>query len=185
MGLQPTLTREEYLEKIKMLQEHIQLGDIYEVNFCQEFVAENAEIEPTEMYAVLNKKTRAPFSVFQKNNEHFLFSGSPERYLKKSGNKVISQPIKGTARRSQHQAEDLEIKTVLENSVKERAENVMIVDLVRNDLSITAADNTVEVEELFFFPMGVIKEVFTDRLHFVCVFVQDSPSCNNHLLFLS
>ena len=149
VGLQPTLTREEYLEKIKMLQEHIQLGDIYEVNFCQEFVAENAEIEPTEMYAVLNKKTRAPFSVFQKNNEHFLFSGSPERYLKKSGNKVISQPIKGTARRSQHQAEDLKIKTVLENSVKERAENVMIVDLVRNDLSITAADNTVEVEELF------------------------------------
>jgi para-aminobenzoate synthetase component 1 len=149
LNLKPTLTKREYLEKIKTLQQHIQLGDIYEVNFCQEFIAENVEINPLQLFDAVNRKTRAPFSVFNKNNTHYLCSGSPERYLKKVGNKVISQPIKGTARRSQNQAEDLEIKTALENSIKERAENVMIVDLVRNDLSITAADNSVHVEELF------------------------------------
>ena len=149
MALKPTLTKSEYLDKIKTLQEHIQLGDIYEVNFCQEFIAEDVEINPLHLFDAVNKKTRAPFSAFQKNEQHFLCSGSPERYIAKKGNKVISQPIKGTARRSQNQAEDLQIKNALEHSVKERAENVMIVDLVRNDLSITAADNSVEVEELF------------------------------------
>ncbi|MCT4624688.1 MAG: anthranilate synthase component I family protein [Schleiferiaceae bacterium] len=147
--LTPTLSKSGYLEKIKSLQDHIQLGDIYEVNFCQEFIAEDIEVDPLELFHSVNKKTRAPFSVFQKNSEHYLCSGSPERYLQKKGNKVVSQPIKGTARRSQNQVEDLEVKNALESSIKERAENVMIVDLVRNDLSITAADNSVQVEELF------------------------------------
>ncbi len=149
LNFKPTLSKEEYLEKIKTLQNHIQLGDIYEVNFCQEFIAENADVEPLKMHAALNKKTRAPFSTFQKNNTHYLSSGSPERYMRKTGNTVISQPIKGTAKRSQNQAEDLAIKKALESSIKERAENVMIVDLVRNDLSIAAADHSVRVEELF------------------------------------
>lgn len=149
LALTPTLNKAEYLEKIKALQHHIQLGNIYEVNFCQEFIAEDVDLNPLQLFDAVNRKTRAPFSAFNKNHSHFLCSGSPERYLKKVGNKIISQPIKGTARRSENQSEDLEIKMALENSMKERAENVMIVDLVRNDLSITAADHSVHVEELF------------------------------------
>ena len=127
---------------------HIQRGDIYEANFCMEFFAESASINPPEIYKKLNAVSEPPFAVFFKNNSHFLLSASPERYLKKVNSKIISQPIKGTAKRSANLMEDEAIKQQLSSSEKERSENIMIVDLVRNDLSRTAAKGSVEVAEL-------------------------------------
>jgi para-aminobenzoate synthetase component 1 len=140
--------KDEYFGRVNKMLGHIQRGDIYEANFCQEFYAENTEIDPLRTYLKLNSITRAPFSTFLKLNDKYLLCSSPERYVKKLGNKVISQPIKGTAKRSQDIQEDRLLVTALENDEKERAENIMIVDLVRNDLSKSALKGSVEVEEL-------------------------------------
>ena len=127
---------------------HIHRGDIYEANFCQEFYAEDTTIEPVETYNKLNQISHPPFATFLKLNDKYLLSASPERYIKKEGNTIISQPIKGTAKRSDNIIEDQQLKKELENSEKERSENIMIVDLVRNDLSQTALKGSVKVEEL-------------------------------------
>lgn len=140
--------KDEYFSRVNKMLAHIHRGDIYEANFCQEFYVENTEIDPLRTYLKLNSITRAPFSTFLKLNDKYLLCSSPERYVKKLGNKVISQPIKGTAKRSQDIQEDRLLVTALENDEKERAENIMIVDLVRNDLSKSALKGTVEVEEL-------------------------------------
>lgn len=140
--------KEEYFSKITSLLSHIHRGDIYEANFCQEFYSENTTINPLETYDKLNRISRPPFATFLKCEDKYLLSASPERYLKKVGSKIISQPIKGTAKRSNNSIEDQELKHQLEHSEKERSENIMIVDLVRNDLSHTAIKGSVEVEEL-------------------------------------
>jgi para-aminobenzoate synthetase component 1 len=141
--------KKTYLEKVKILKQHIQEGDIYEVTFCQEYFSDNAKINPVSTYFRLNAKTDAPFSCYFQYGEKHLISASPERFVKRDGNKLISQPIKGTARRSTDPSEDLQIKKGLFENEKERSENVMIVDLVRNDLSKIAEKNSVTVEELF------------------------------------
>lgn len=140
--------REEYLKRVKELQEHIHRGDIYEANFCQEFYAEGIELDPMKTYQRLNSISFPPFAAFLRSGFRYLFSASPERYIKKLGPQVITQPIKGTARRSEDPAEDRKIAEDLSRDEKERSENIMIVDLVRNDLSRTAAKGTVKVEEL-------------------------------------
>ncbi len=140
--------KDEYFKRVNQLLKHIGRGDVYEANYCQEFYAEDTEIDPFQTYQRLNMISEAPFAAFQKLNDKFLLCASPERYLRKIGNKVISQPIKGTARRSSNSLEDLHLKSELKNDEKERAENVMIVDLVRNDLSKSALKGTVLVEEL-------------------------------------
>ncbi|NDI99015.1 anthranilate synthase component I family protein [Flavobacterium sp. LaA7.5] len=142
------ISKENYIDKVGKMLEHIHRGDIYEANFCMEFYAENAIINPLETYEKLNAISEPPFAAYLKNNKQYLFSASPERYLKKEGEKIISQPIKGTARRSTDMAEDEAIKQELVVNEKERSENIMIVDLVRNDLSRTAAKGSVQVEEL-------------------------------------
>jgi len=142
------ISKETYLEKVSKMLEYIHRGDIYEANFCMEFFAENAPINPLEIYQKLNAISEPPFAVYFKNNQLFLMSASPERFLKKEGTKIISQPIKGTARRNADAVLDEQSKIDLESNPKERAENVMIVDLVRNDLSRTATKGSVEVEEL-------------------------------------
>ena len=142
------ISKENYLNKVSKMLEHIQRGDIYEANFCMEFFAENAQINPILVYQKLNSISQPPFAVYFKNNQHFLLSASPERYLKKEGNKIVSQPIKGTAKRFEDEVLDNQSKIDLENNPKERSENIMIVDLVRNDLSHTATKGSVEVEEL-------------------------------------
>lgn len=141
--------REAYLEAIRKINEHIQYGDIYEVNYCIEHYAEQADIDPVSVYLKLNENNPAPFSNFCKWDGRYLISASPERFMRKIDNQVISQPMKGTAKRGKDDAEDAELKKQLLESEKERAENVMIVDLVRNDLSRTAKPKSVEVEELF------------------------------------
>ena len=142
------ISKENYLLKVSKMLEHIQRGDIYEANFCMEFYAENAKIDPLEMYHKLNTISEPPFAVYFKNAAHYLLSASPERYLRKEGLKVISQPIKGTAKRSFDLEQDEQFISDLAQNEKERSENIMIVDLVRNDLSHTATKGSVAVEEL-------------------------------------
>jgi para-aminobenzoate synthetase component 1 len=142
------IPKEDYLKKVSSMLHHIQMGDIYEANFCQEFFAENADIHPLETYLKLNAISTPPFAVFLKLTDLFLLSASPERFIRKEGNKIISQPIKGTARRAADLEEDYKLSRALENDPKERSENIMITDLVRNDLSRTATRNSVQVEEL-------------------------------------
>lgn len=146
--LKSRLSKEEYLDKLESILEHIRRGDIYEVNFCQEFYETQKEINPIQTYFDLNEISKAPFSCFLKLKDKFLISSSPERFIKKKGNKIISQPIKGTAKRGLTPIEDQDIKIQLQQSVKDTTENIMIVDLVRNDLSKTSIPGTVKVEEL-------------------------------------
>lgn len=148
LTIQQRISKESYLEKAGQMLEHIHRGDIYEANFCMEFYAEDAVINPFEMYQKLNAISEPPFAAFFKNYKQYLLSASPERYIRKEGEKIISQPIKGTARRSTDANEDKAIQHELYKNEKERSENIMIVDLVRNDLSRTAAKGSVEVEEL-------------------------------------
>lgn len=140
--------KDEYHHKVNKVLEHIKRGDIYEANFCQEFYAENSEINPVEVYQHLNQISEPPFAAFLKMEHQFLLSASPERYIKKEGSKIISQPIKGTAKRLVSKIDDDKIASDLSRDIKERSENVMIVDLVRNDLSKTAKKGSVKVEEL-------------------------------------
>lgn len=142
------ISKDVYVQKVNQMLHHIHIGDMYEANFCMEFYAENAIINPLEKFRKLNEISQAPFSVFFKNHKHFLLSASPERYLKKVGETIISQPIKGTSRRFADPIEDEKSKNSLASDEKERAENIMITDLVRNDLSHTAQKGSVEVKEL-------------------------------------
>ena len=148
INIKQRISKENYLSKVSKMLEHIHRGDIYEANFCMEFYAEKVQIKPLEIYQKLNAISEPPFAVYFKNNFQYLLSASPERYLRKEGLKVISQPIKGTARRSFDVEQDEQLITDLAKNEKERSENIMIVDLVRNDLSHTATKGSVQVEEL-------------------------------------
>lgn len=148
VNIQQRISKEVYVEKVGKMLEHIHHGDIYEANFCMEFYAENKSIHPLEKFLKLNEISQAPFSVFFKNHQHYLLSASPERYLKKEAERIISQPIKGTSRRFTDVADDESSKNNLVIDPKERAENIMITDLVRNDLSRTAQKGSVKVAEL-------------------------------------
>ncbi|MGB4774779.1 MAG: anthranilate synthase component I family protein [Daejeonella sp.] len=142
-------SRADYMHTMKQIKEHILRGDIYELNFCQEFFSENTSLNPVEAFLELNSISPTPFASFFKNDQHYIISATPERFLAKRGNKLISQPIKGTSARSENPVEDENLKEQLKNNEKERSENVMIVDLVRNDLTKSAKPGTVTVEELF------------------------------------
>jgi len=148
IAIQQRISKMNYLDKVSKVLENIYQGNIYEANFCMEFFAENAVIDPIEKYIKLNEISQPPFAVFFKNNKHFLLSATPERYLKKEGKLIISQPIKGTAKRFLDAGVDEKSKMQLAFDLKERAENIMITDLVRNDLSRTAQKGSVEVIEL-------------------------------------
>ena len=146
--VQARIDQKKYLEQVQKMQEYIHKGDIYEANFCMEFYAENATIQPLEKFQKLNAISQPPFAVFLKNNQQYLLSATPERYLRKEGEDLISQPIKGTAKRYEDPVADEKAKDDLASNPKERAENIMITDLVRNDLSRTAQKGSVQVEEL-------------------------------------
>ena len=141
-------SKDSYFDKVNEMLRHIERGDIYEANFCQEFYSEDATIDPLKTFEHLNAISKPPFATFLKLGSHFALSASPERYLKKEGTTVISQPIKGTAKRLSNASEDKKMIEQLANDPKERSENIMITDLVRNDLSRFAKKGSVEVEEL-------------------------------------
>ena len=147
-NIKKRISKEKYLKKFDAILKHIQKGDIYEVNLCQEFYSENADIDPLSIYFKLNSITHAPFGNFLKINDKFILGASPERFVKKEGVKIISQPIKGTAKRIANLRKDKKMVKWLSEDPKERAENIMIVDLVRNDLSKTSIEGSVLVEEL-------------------------------------
>ena len=143
------VSKKKYINNVNLIKEHIQRGDIYEMNYCQEFYAEKTNLNPFETFTRLNSISKAPFSCYYKVGDKYLLSASPERYIKKVGSKIISQPIKGTRKRGKDLEEDERLKIELYEDQKERSENVMIVDLVRNDLSKIAKKNSVKVAELF------------------------------------
>ena len=148
--MQHRLDRAEYIQKIKSLQAHILKGDCYEINFCQEFFSESAHIDPLLVFQKLIKISPNPFSALYKINDKFLLCASPERFLVKEKTKITSQPMKGTIKRNLLDAAEDEIfKHELKKSGKDQSENVMVVDLVRNDLTRICKDNSVKVEELF------------------------------------
>jgi para-aminobenzoate synthetase component 1 len=149
INIQTRISKVGYLSIIARIKEHINRGDIYVTNFCQEFFAEGAEIDPLTVFFKLNEISPNPFTAFFKWKDNYILCASPERFLAKRGNKLISQPIKGTAKRGKDDAEDEAIKQELRNHTKEQQENVMIVDLVRNDLTRSAKQGTVKTEELF------------------------------------
>jgi len=144
------IKRPEYLDTIKSLQGHIRRGDCYEINFCQEFYAEEIDIDPGAVFSALSRFSPNPFSAYYKNGRRYLLCASPERYLKKTGREILSQPIKGTLHRvlGDKEKDKLQIEKLLSSS-KERSENVMVVDLVRNDLSRVCKVGSVRVDELF------------------------------------
>ena len=146
--LEPNLSRKEYLENIQKIKQHIQQGDIYEMNYCINYSAVSNNFSPFESYLRLSELTEAPFSVYANFEKHSILSASPERFIKKMGNTISSQPIKGTAKRGKSLQEDDKIAEELERDEKERSENIMIVDLVRNDLSKIATRSSVSVESL-------------------------------------
>jgi para-aminobenzoate synthetase component I len=147
---QPRFSKQHYTAVIEKLRNHIVRGDCYEINFCQEFYADNAQIDPVSVYHLLSTISPSPFAAFYKLSDKYLLCASPERYLKKEGNTIISQPIKGTGKRDLLNSQtDLLNKESLYNSAKDRSENVMVVDLVRNDLSRLCIEGSVQVEELF------------------------------------
>lgn len=148
ISLQHRISKSDYLSKTQALQQHIARGDIYEVNFCMELYAEHVIIEPHALFQRLNEKAKPPFAAFVQIDDKYLLSSSPERFLKRVGDQLISQPIKGTAKRHIDQIQDAEEAFQLQNSEKERAENTMIVDLVRNDMSRIATKGSVQVKEL-------------------------------------
>lgn len=145
----PRTPKEKYISNVNRIKSQIEEGDFYELNYCCEFYAEATVIEPLSVFKKLNDSASAPFSSFFKLDDKYLLCSSPERFLKKQGTQLISQPIKGTIRKGKDAQENEQLKQQLQNDSKERAENVMIVDLVRNDLAKSSKPGTVKVAELF------------------------------------
>ncbi|MBC8110655.1 MAG: anthranilate synthase component I family protein [Verrucomicrobia bacterium] len=148
--LQNRTSKEKYLSSLEKLKNHILEGDMYEINYCMEFFSEDAHINPREVYLALNELSPMPFSAYLKIPPNkYAICASPERFLKKKGSQLISQPIKGTAKRGENIEADTLLISQLRNSEKEQAENMMIVDLVRNDLARSSRTGSVAVQEMF------------------------------------
>lgn len=146
---QPDFKKKEYLQTVKQLKKHLQAGDIYEITFCIQLIGKVAIDKPYAFFNHLCKVNPNPFAALVKTGDIWIISASPERYIVKRDDVLASQPIKGTAGRDTNLKLDAELKSNLLKSEKERAENVMIVDLVRNDLSRIAKKGSVHVPELF------------------------------------
>ena len=141
--------KERYLKNLIDLKQHIQNGNIYEINYCIEFYADNVEIDPIETFIHLNAISKAPYASLVKLKDDFIIGASPELFLKKEGDILFTKPIKGTSKRGNNKIEDELLKDNLFNNIKERTENVMAVDVARNDLSRIAQKGTVSVNKLY------------------------------------
>ena len=147
--LKATTSGEEYIQKVIQLKDQIQRGNIYEINYCIEFTADNCNIDPFSLFFKLHRLAKAPYAALFKTGDDFIISASPELFLKKEGNHLSTKPIKGTVRRGTNQLEDETLKHELQNNIKERTENVMAVDVARNDLSMFATKGSVQVNKLY------------------------------------
>ncbi|WP_400190755.1 aminodeoxychorismate synthase component I [Hymenobacter sp. B81] len=147
--LRARMPKADYLAAVAAVREDILNGEVYELNLCQEFYAEAVALDPVDVFRRLNAASPTPFAGFCRWHDHYLLCASPERFLAHHDPVIISQPIKGTIRRGATPEEDERQRLALLNDEKERAENLMIVDLVRNDLARVARTGTVQVPELF------------------------------------
>ena len=144
------ITEQEYKNILVSLKKHILKGDCYEINFCQSFFAKDVSVDPLFFYHKLSAISPNPFGAFYKLNDKYCLCASPERFLKKTNTTLISQPIKGTSKRDlTDEVLDTANKNYLLSSDKEKSENVMVVDLVRNDMSKVCLEGSVHVKELF------------------------------------
>ncbi len=147
--LRPRMPQAAYLAAVEAVREDILNGEAYELNLCQEFYAEGVALDPVAAFWRLNDVSPAPYAGFLRYHDHYLLCASPECFLTQQQGVISSQPIKGTRRRGSSPAEDEAQRRALLHDEKERAENLMIVDLVRNDLARVARPGTVRVPELF------------------------------------
>lgn len=149
LKLRSRTSKEDYLKNVSALKNNIQKGNIYEINYCIEFYADHAHIDPLNVFLKLNSLAKAPYSQLLKLGDNYVISASPELFLEKKGMTLITKPIKGTIRRGKSEKEDLALKNELQNNIKERTENVMAVDVARNDLSMFAEKGSVHVNKLY------------------------------------
>lgn len=147
--VQQRVGRDEYIRAVKGIREEILNGEIYEMNYCIEFFAQAVGFSPVPLFLELNQVSPMPFAGFFKMEDKYLLCASPERFIRKEGELLISQPIKGTIRRGNAPEEDARLREKLATDEKEIAENMMIMDLVRNDLSKSSRTGTVQVAEMF------------------------------------
>lgn len=147
--LRARMARADYLRAVEAVREDILNGEVYELNLCQEFYAEKVALDPVAVFWRLNEASPAPYAGFLRYHDHYLLCASPECFITQQQGVITSQPIKGTRRRGPTPAEDEAQRLALLHDEKERAENLMIVDLVRNDLARVARPGTVRVPELF------------------------------------
>ncbi|MCB0698237.1 MAG: anthranilate synthase component I family protein [Chitinophagales bacterium] len=177
------VSKEDYLGVIDDLREHIRNGDCYEINYCTEGYVEGVTLTPKHVYNSLVNISHAPFAAYYKNSDRYMMCASPERYIRKDGNEVIAQPIKGTIKRGVDSNEDEQLKTQLRESIKDRAENVMITDLLRNDLARSCKTGIITVDELFgiyTFPqvhqmISTVRGALRDDVHFADVIKYSFP----------
>ena len=153
----PGWSQQDYKAKFDRIMHHLHRGDIYEANLCMPFETNAPHFHAAEAFERLVESNQAPFSAYFQLKDEVLISASPERFLSKQGKKLVAQPMKGTLRRTGQSQPD-----ELRNSKKERAENVMIVDLFRHDLSRSAQRDSVVVEELFgVYPYGPVYQMIS------------------------
>lgn len=143
------MSKVEYVDRVNQIKEYIRDGEVYELNYCIPFVVEQVNLDPFAIYQTLNQYSKMPFSAFFKAGNKYIISASPERFIKKTGSTLISQPMKGTSRRSENTEEDARLKELLTQSEKERAENLMIVDLIRHDFKKSCKTGSIQVRDLF------------------------------------
>lgn len=143
------MSRAAYIDKVNAVIQDITAGDVYELNLCMEFLSEQATLDPLTLFRLLCQESPMPFATYLKLGQNYLAGASPERFMALKDGKLIAQPIKGTMRRGADAGDDAALKTKLQHDEKERAENMMIVDLVRNDLAKSAVPGSVKVEEMF------------------------------------
>jgi para-aminobenzoate synthetase component 1 len=143
-----TTTKDAYIKKINQIQDLIKQGEVYELNYCVPHVFNYQEFSPVNFQLSLIDKSPVPMAAYFSANSLHLCGASMERYLAKNEDKLLSQPIKGTIKKGETFAEDQALMSELINSEKDRAENVMIVDLVRNDLNKICQTASVKVTEL-------------------------------------
>ncbi|PTY36682.1 aminodeoxychorismate synthase, component I [Saccharospirillum sp. MSK14-1] len=144
------MTRNQYQHRFEQLQQHILDGDIYQANLTRQWQADCPnKVDDWALYQQLIEHVPAPFSAYHRATDHSLLSVSPERFLTIDHGAIVTQPIKGTRPRGTDTQSDYEQALALQNSTKDRAENLMIVDLLRNDLARNALPGSVQVPKLF------------------------------------
>lgn len=149
LKFEASIAKNDYLDIIEQLRGHIAAGDCYEINYCNEAHVARAAVRPCDCYRVLSGNSPAPFAAYYRHHNSYMMCASPERYLRKQGAVLLAQPIKGTAKRDGRPEVDERHKKQLFENIKERAENVMITDLMRNDLARVSEPGSVQVDELF------------------------------------